>query len=666
MTKFVVDNGKNLIQAYDAAETDALLNNKANSADVYSKTAADAKFYDKDAVDAIAGALNMVIGTKANANSVYTKSETLSLLSDKADKNGTYEELTAGHAGNLTSKVGEIDKTPYNFRTSGGSLDIGDLETDKIIGGSIAWNQLIKNGNFANSDIWGVNVIQSFSVSNNVATLNVSTTSSGIYQNSNFIVGHKYLWLVDVINGGKIQVGTAAFGSRLYINSANQTFKRYGRVDVATLDSAVFVVYANEDLEQTIQIKNYVCFDLTQMFGSTIADYIYSLESANAGAGVAWFKKLFPKSYYAYNAGEIMSVMTSAHKMIGFNAWDGENESGYIYNGNYYPSASYWRTKNFIPVVPNTAYYFNVPSTDGQINCFDYDKNYIGKFDGMNARLATMPSNCYYIKFYQPASADVESVCVNISWDGERNGEYEPYVVHNYPLQANLELRGIPKLDASNNLYYDGDEYESSGKVTRKYGIVDLGSLTWTNNGTIEGGVQYFTESVNKAHGTDNILCALFVTKFPSIEVGTCQGRANSNAISVNSSITDLNAFKTAMSGVYLVYELAETVEESASSYDNPQIVNDFGTEQYVDGREVEIPVGHDTFYQANLKAKLEMSPDSPDNNGSYLMQHNNGENSYIPYISPIPTPPTTDGTYILKAVVSSGVATLQWIEETT
>ena len=27
-------------------------------------------------------------------------------------------------------------------------------------------------------------------------------------------------------------------------------------------------------------------FDLTQMFGSTIADYIYSLEQANAGAGV--------------------------------------------------------------------------------------------------------------------------------------------------------------------------------------------------------------------------------------------------------------------------------------------------------------------------------------------------------------------------------------------
>ena len=49
-------------------------------------------------------------------------------------------------------------------------------------------------------------------------------------------------------------------------------------------------------------------FDLTQMFGSTIADYIYSLEQANAGAGVAYFRSLFPKPYYDYNAGELLSV----------------------------------------------------------------------------------------------------------------------------------------------------------------------------------------------------------------------------------------------------------------------------------------------------------------------------------------------------------------------
>lgn len=33
----------------------------------------------------------------------------------------------------------------------------------------------------------------------------------------------------------------------------------------------------------------------------------------------------------------------------------------------------------------------------------------------------------------------------------------------------------------------------------------------------------------------------------------------------------------------------------------NPQAVDDFGTEEYVDNREVAIPVGHDTFYSDGI-----------------------------------------------------------------
>ena len=46
-------------------------------------------------------------------------------------------------------------------------------------------------------------------------------------------------------------------------------------------------------------------FDLTLMFGSTIADYIYGLGNTN---GVAWFRSLFPSATYAYNAGTLYSV----------------------------------------------------------------------------------------------------------------------------------------------------------------------------------------------------------------------------------------------------------------------------------------------------------------------------------------------------------------------
>lgn len=71
------------------------------------------------------------------------------------------------------------------------------------------------------------------------------------------------------------------------------------------------------------------------------------------------------------------------------------------------------------------------------------------------------------------------NICINLHWDGERDGEYEPYEEHVYPLDSTLALRGIPKLDSNNKLYFDGDTYDADGTVTRKYDVVDLGTLTW-------------------------------------------------------------------------------------------------------------------------------------------------------------------------------------------
>lgn len=56
-----------------------------------------------------------------------------------------------------------------------------------------------------------------------------------------------------------------------------------------------------------------IVIDLTQMFGSTTADSIYNLEQSTPGAGVAWFKALYPRNYYPYNTGETLSVVYSGY-----------------------------------------------------------------------------------------------------------------------------------------------------------------------------------------------------------------------------------------------------------------------------------------------------------------------------------------------------------------
>lgn len=67
----------------------------------------------------------------------------------------------------------------------------------------------------------------------------------------------------------------------------------------------------------------------------------------------------------------------------------------------------------------------------------------------------------------------------------------------------------------------------------------------------------------------------------------------------LRTNTTKTSNFKTAMSGVYLVYELETQTTETATPFANPQIVHKEGTEEYVceTQEDVIIPVGHDTMY---------------------------------------------------------------------
>ena len=477
--------------------------------------------------------------------------------------------------------------------------------------------------------------------------------------------------------------------------AASRTYK-------ATLN---FVVQVGQDIDMTFTPQ---VFDLTAMFGSTIADYIYSLETANAGAGVAWFRKLFPKPYYAYDAGSLQSVNTSAHNMVGFNAWDEETDGGILNSDGSVTSGSRLITKNFVPVLPNTTYCMAIPySGRGRGAFYDASENlikYCGAFPAVgdsgtfpNNGIIYQSGNNYYFTFVTPANAAYmkynilssygttynHDICINLSWDGEKDGTYEPYELNSYALDSSLTLRGIPKLDSDNKLYYDGDTYEADGTVTRRYGIIDLGTKTWTKFSGKSG--FYATPGNAKGVGQRDVYSGV-CSKYPSAKY-TDVVNGDKDKVFYIANTTHLvyvydsslesstpQEFKTAMSGVYLVYELATPTTESATGYTSPQIVNDFGTEEYVDAgvtaatptRDVAIPVGHSTFYAANLRAKLEMAPESPEGNGDYIVRQTDGENSYVPLVIPteLPANPSTDGTYSLKVTVSSGTATLSWVAD--
>lgn len=634
--------------------------------------------------------------------------DALTELDNKANNDGSYEGMTVGNAERLVSSVGITDETPYNFRTSGGSTEIGDREElNAVVGGTVAWNQLIQDGNFPNTDKWNVVGNSSLSASNNV--LNVHRDSGtaivgGVNIGSSYrktsIVGHKYLFAFTVQSeiGNQIALfptGTSSDGNKGYLQYLNKT-KIYWlwNCQVSKPISGEIRGYTGDGVTSAINftLENYMFFDLTAMFGSTIADYVYALEQSNAGAGVAYFRKLFPKPYYAYNAGQLMSVKTSAHKTNGFNQWDEEWERGGLPNGVPDSTVNKIRSKNYCRCVENTVYYGRIGGTYSLTAWFyDANNNVIGSASASNRTFTTPNSACYFKLASESGYGTTynHDICINPSWDGERDGEYEPYEAHEYAL-SDITLRGILKLDANNNLYADGDTYAPDGTVERRYGVVDLGTLNWTLNSSYTHNTfysDYLRENSLVYTTTASIataICPKYVQLVGNVNAATVGNNVTDKIFCIASSgaagriafaddsYSDAATFKTAMDGVYLVYKLATPTNETASPYQRTQIVDDFGTEEFVDAaveaneRDVVVPVGHTTFYQANLKAKLEMMPNSPDGAGDYIMRSDGSEQTWVPLIEvkELPDVPTTDGTYVLKCTVSDGTATLTWVSE--
>ena len=336
----------------------------------------------------------------------------------------------------------DYDEQPYNFRavSSSSISPLGNSEMGNIVGGTVAWNQLI--GNYYESNC-------TKSVSGGIVT--VTPTASGnrlIGTKDNQTVqtklpnGHKGFISVVIKSDGEHDVGFQNYLATGTKKANSESFVTITDIVSSLSNSSLIQLWSPSQTAYQIKDGSFMCIDLTAMFGSTIADYLYTLESGTAGAGVAKLKSwgFCTKPYYAYDAGSLLSVNTSAHKT------------------------------------------------------YKADSTLLG----------------------------------------------------NYVLDSDLELRGIPKLDANNNLYYDGDSYEADGTVTRKYA----------------------TRAYAEGDATDG-----------------------------STMITD---------GTNTVYKLNTPTTESADPYTATQSIDPYGTEEYVDyaesqgTRDVAIPVGHYTNY-ANI-----------------------------------------------------------------
>ena len=620
----------------------------------------------------------------ANAAALQTEVDRLrgecdKLAAEKANIDGYYEEMTVGDAEQLVATQFVEDNEPYLFRLTGGSSDVGNRAyIDQIVGGTVVWNQMVLNANknYTNGETTDTRAEVTLLIQNTVSPIayvcDTTVPATGRFEKV-------FKVTQDIGSGLKIKHGGLNRDLVMYVNNDQSVYKNH--VYAFTAD----FLGINPTVANGLSVNNIQLFDLTQMFGSTIADYIYSLEQATAGAGVAWFKKLFPNDYYVYNAGELLSVEgLQSHDTVGFNQWDEEWEVGYLgysssNEGQPIPMQNNTiRSKNFIKVLPNTSYYFKYPIAEVHyVWEYDENKNALGHYQllaSRNNNTFTTPSDCHYIKFAcEPTYGTTykHDICINLS-DPSRNGEYEPYKKHSYPLDSSLTLRGIPKLDASNNLYYDGDEYESDGTVTRKYGVLTpttatleansyysnkLGVPCWNFN--MPSDMKGYNSWVGKNAIADKIVVRKYAENVTNCIITDATTKQFVYASSTGVTTEQATDFIRSLT---FVYELATPTTETAKPFQHIQIVDDFGTEEFVSTGIV--PVGHNTRYPANLRDKLQHLPSLASADGTYMIQQSGKQMSLVHMPAVFPDAPTEDGTYTLKTVVTGGVTTLQWVAE--
>ena len=284
----------------------------------------------------------------------------------------------------------------------------------------------------------------------------------------------------------------------------------------------------------TSSVANDVCsledcfvYDLTQALGPSVADYLYSIEQATTGAGVALFRALVSAQNKSYEAGRLVSTTYEAVKSVGVNLCDGEFEVGTITsegvpsdaNQNSLRSKNYNRTYGASDIYVKAYNYSDF--SEFFIYFYDTDKNFIiyrnviAQYGAVN-----VPSNAVYWKarFYKGSTVVVPSdpqIMVN---RGTTALAYSPYMTGSLPLPEPITLRGILKVD-NGNLVVDGDEYDpETGEIERYYRLYTFtGNEVWDRTYLDRSGYYYFSMSLPWVKiGTTNLKCVEYVTNTAS------------------------------------------------------------------------------------------------------------------------------------------------------
>lgn len=464
-----------------------------------------------------------------------------------------------------------------------------------VKGKTIVWNQLFDKNSIPNRNSTAI----TYSVDGNI---NILTTT-------NVIATSHFNFLCSTVSGHKYMICARS----LEWNSPNHSNLFIG--DSAHPDTASYATLTPSDLAKTFTATNETCyiksyisysagnyefkmnglqlFDLTQMFGA-----------GNEPATPEEFRAMFPDYYYPYNAGELKTIVPTSVEASGINLlnlvgrkeissdivgyryptdaypeidthiyYRGISANGYLSSGNIVeatvlsssviaktgtnPGSPGYGVGIPLTVVPSTTYYIKC-TTSGVISVGYANSNKIitkftGELSGPNITITT-PGDCRYaLIVFRPNALDTLATFENICVSTVQTNEYQPYKKYRVNIPSS---KYFPDGMRSAGSAYDEINFLSQ-KAIKRIGVVDLGTLDWgSNSGTYPTNSFYSIGFTDAKGNTTNIISN---GKFRNIYANS---GGNIIAVTDGDEKYDSNAaFKTAMSGVMLYYELKTPVE---------------------------------------------------------------------------------------------------------
>lgn len=343
----------------------------ADSAVAAANSATDAEA-DKDAAEAAQAAAEAAAQSVSESTAQIAQN-TADIADLQADKYKAYPTDTAsGHvapfpdgADNVPMKgvvceinpvqSGSGDPSPYNMRPISGFTGLTVYDDPKY-GGTINFNQLVRNGNFSegNSGLssWatynGIAVVNDGVMKYTVSEISAQPFRQGLNSQAYFEgKNHVYYFALShraSKTGLRIRYSYVASSVGAFPETSLTWVRSEGIGKIRDSDAGTSKWIAltltsnlsgtnNPAVGDWFEAKDCICFDLTQMFGATIADHIYALEQETAGAGAAWVKNLFPHGYYAYNEGADTCVSAANGDPYRTVSVSWQSEAGTVYGG---------------------------------------------------------------------------------------------------------------------------------------------------------------------------------------------------------------------------------------------------------------------------------------------------------------------------------------------